>query len=413
MDGPNDHRKRLARLLDEVAVHEGLHPTRVEGVQVVRRSQPLPRTPMVYAPNLVIVGQGQKRAYLGNEVYVYDPFNYLIAPVPLPAECEADASPEEPVLLIAIHVDPAMLGELILELDEPLAPPVGPTTPRGILTAPMNEALSGAVLRLLECLKCPLDSRLLGRQTVREIFYRVLRSEQGGSFRALARQDEHFSRIARVLKHLHAAYAEPLRMEDLAKRAGMSVSAFHSLQAGDGQLAGPVPQAHPARPGQAAHGPRRLQRGHCGAGGRLREPVPIQPGVQTALRGDAGRGGRAHTGSPRDETGANRRQPGAVRPFRSAGRGLRPTPDPFGGPYRARSFIGKYRIRRAGQDLPTTFGCSGPHRPACLRFAPVSRFGASGLASAAMAGARKAPWRQRTVPHARFPDDWLRSKPKA
>ena len=88
------------------------------------------------------------------------------------------------MLLVAINVEPTMLGELILELDEPL-PPVGPT-PRGISTTPMSEALSVAVIRLLECLKCPLDSRMLGRQTVREIVYRVLRGEQGGSLRALA-----------------------------------------------------------------------------------------------------------------------------------------------------------------------------------------------------------------------------------
>jgi hypothetical protein len=68
-----------------------------------------------------------------------------------------------------------------LELDEPL-PPAGPTPAGHISTAPMSEA----VIRLLECLKCPLDSRLLDRQTVREIVYRVLRGEQGGSLRALA-----------------------------------------------------------------------------------------------------------------------------------------------------------------------------------------------------------------------------------
>jgi hypothetical protein len=167
----------------------------------MRVSQPMPRTPLVYPPNIVVVGQGQKRAYLG-EVYVYDPFNYLVLPVPLPAECEADASPEAPVLLVAINVEPTMLGELILELDVPL-PPVGPT-PRGISTTSMSEALSVAVIRLLECLKCPLDSRMLGRQTVREIVYRVLRGEQGGSLRSLASRDAHLSRIARVLKHLHA-----------------------------------------------------------------------------------------------------------------------------------------------------------------------------------------------------------------
>ena len=118
MNGQDDNRKRLARLLDEVAVHEGMKPTLVDGVQVFRRSQPLPRGPMVYHPNIVIVGQGQKRAYLGDEVYTYDAFNYLVSSVPMPAECEADASPEEPILIVAIDIEPTMLGELILEMDE-------------------------------------------------------------------------------------------------------------------------------------------------------------------------------------------------------------------------------------------------------------------------------------------------------
>jgi AraC-like DNA-binding protein len=225
MDGQNDNRKRLASLLNEVAVHEGTHRTLVDGVEVTRVSKPVPRAPMVYQPNIVVVGQGRKRGYLGGEVYTYDAFNYLVLSVPLPAECETEASPEEPLLLVAINVEPTMLGEMLLEMDEPL-PPVG-TTPRGISTTPMSEELSGAVIRLLECLKCPLDRRMLGRQTVREIVYRVLCGEQGGSLRALASRDDHFARIARVLKHIHAEYAKPLGAEEMARRAGMSVSAFH------------------------------------------------------------------------------------------------------------------------------------------------------------------------------------------
>ena len=180
MDGQNDNRKRLASLLNEVAVHEGIasdaRRRRAGGPHTRSR---VPRTPVVYQPKIVVVGQGRKRGYLGDEVYVYDPFNYLVLSVPLPAECEWEASPEEPLLLVAINVEPTMLGEMLLEMDEPL-PPVGPT-PRGISTTPMSEELGGAVIRLLECLKCPLDSRMLGRQTVREIVYRVLRGEQGGA----------------------------------------------------------------------------------------------------------------------------------------------------------------------------------------------------------------------------------------
>jgi AraC-like DNA-binding protein len=202
-----------------------MHPTLIDGVSVFRQSEPLPRGPMVYQPNIVIVGQGRKRAYVGGEVYTYDASHYLVSSVPMPAECEADASPEEPILIVAIHVRPAPLGEMLLEMDEPL-PPVGPT-PRGLSTTPMSEELSGAVVRLLECLKSPIDGRMLGSQIVREVVYRVLRGEQGGSLRALAGRDDHFARIARVLKQIHVEYARPLGVEELARKAGMSVSAFH------------------------------------------------------------------------------------------------------------------------------------------------------------------------------------------
>jgi hypothetical protein len=38
MDGQSDNRTRLASLLNEVAVHEGVHQTLVEGVEVARVS---------------------------------------------------------------------------------------------------------------------------------------------------------------------------------------------------------------------------------------------------------------------------------------------------------------------------------------------------------------------------------------
>jgi AraC-like DNA-binding protein len=180
---------------------------------------------VVYQSKIIVVGQGRKRGYLGDKVYQYDPFNYLVLSVPLPAECEWEASAEEPLLAVSIDVETTMLGEMLLYMDEPL--PFVDTTPLGISTTPMSEELGGAVIRLLECLKSPLDSRMLGRQIVREIVYRVLCGEQGGSLRALASRDDHFARIARALKYIHAEYAKPLSVEELARKAGMSVAAFH------------------------------------------------------------------------------------------------------------------------------------------------------------------------------------------
>jgi AraC-like DNA-binding protein len=225
MDDQAKYRQRLAGLLGELAAEEGLQPTRIDGVRVFRGSESVPRAPMVYRPLIIIVGQGRKRAYLGGEVYTYDPAHYLVLAVPLPAECDAEARPGEPVLMVTIDVEATLVGEMLLEMDDSLAPPGG--TPRGISSTPMTAELGGAVVRLLECLQCPVDSRLLGRQMVREVVYRVLRGEQGGALRALASRDDHFPRIARVLRYIHSEYAKPLDVEELARRAGMSLSVFH------------------------------------------------------------------------------------------------------------------------------------------------------------------------------------------
>ena len=53
----------------------------------------MPRTPVVYQPKILIVGQGRKRGYLGDKVYRYDPFNYFVLSVPIPAECEMGGQP--------------------------------------------------------------------------------------------------------------------------------------------------------------------------------------------------------------------------------------------------------------------------------------------------------------------------------
>ena len=52
MEGQSDNRRRLASLLNEVAVLEGTQRTLVEGVEVTRISKPVPRAPVVYQPKI-------------------------------------------------------------------------------------------------------------------------------------------------------------------------------------------------------------------------------------------------------------------------------------------------------------------------------------------------------------------------
>ncbi|WP_394827394.1 AraC family transcriptional regulator N-terminal domain-containing protein [Pendulispora albinea] len=203
----------------------GMRPSGLDGVGIVSAFESLPRSPTVYEPSIVILAQGQKRGYLGDQVYTYDADNYLVLSVPLPFECETFASPAEPLLGISLHVDPATLGELLLEMDD--TPPAGETA-HGIYANPMTDELSDALVRLLECLRSPTDRRVLGRSIVREMTYRVLCGEQsGGALRALASRHSHLGQISKVLRRIHAEYSDNLDVETLAREAGMSHSTFH------------------------------------------------------------------------------------------------------------------------------------------------------------------------------------------
>ncbi len=219
-------KKRLVELLDLLAVNEWFTESLLKEVKFIRSNKSAPRSPAVYEPSIVIIAQGRKRIYLADEVYTYDPYNYLVLSVPLPFDCETIASPQEPLLGVSISVDATIVSELLLEMDDNRV--LSGSMPRGIYSTLLTEALIGATTRLLECLRNPLDGRILGPQIVREIIYRVLCGEQGGALRSLAARHSGFSQIAKVLKRMHTEFDAKFDIGTLADEANMSVSSFHS-----------------------------------------------------------------------------------------------------------------------------------------------------------------------------------------
>lgn len=216
---------RLVELLSSLATGEGYTPSRLDGVRFMRSSHGAPRHPVVYEPGIFLIAQGRKRGYLGGDVFTYDAKNYLVLSVPLPFECEVEATPAEPLLGLSVRIEPVTIAELLMEIDD--HPTAAVPLPRGIYATPVNESLCDAATRLLEALTSPSDARILGPQIVREITYRVLRGEQGDALRAVAVRHGSFGQIAKALRRMHASYAESLDVEQLARESGMSVSTFH------------------------------------------------------------------------------------------------------------------------------------------------------------------------------------------
>ncbi|MEN3261354.1 AraC family transcriptional regulator [Sodalis endosymbiont of Spalangia cameroni] len=217
--------RQMAALLNKLAPAEGYTRSLLEGVQFMRAERPLERTPVLYEPCIVIVCQGRKRGYLADKVYHYDQHHYLVLSVPLPFSTETEASPQRPLLAVAIALNMTVLSELVMALDRPGAR--ASDAPEGIISTPLDEALADTTLRLLRALAAPEEARLIGPQIVRELYYRVLVGERGNALRAALAHQGHFARIARSLQRIHHDYPRALSVATLAEDAGLSVPAFH------------------------------------------------------------------------------------------------------------------------------------------------------------------------------------------
>lgn len=219
-------RQQMVTLLDRLTPHEGYSLTALPDVRFLRSNRPLLRTPVLYEPGIVIVVQGSKRGFLGNDVYLYDAQHYLMVSVPVPFTMETDASAAEPMLAIYIRLDFNLAADLMLALDGRGVSDVD--APRSMVSSRMDEPLSHSVLRFLQIMASPLDAEVLGPSMLRELYYRVLTGEQGPVLRSALTLQGQFGKVAKALRKLHAEYPSHLDVAALAREAGMSVPTFHS-----------------------------------------------------------------------------------------------------------------------------------------------------------------------------------------
>lgn len=216
----------LAARLAILAPRHGITPAPVAGVHLIYTTEHHERIPVLYRPRMIVILQGHKVGYLAEHTFRYDPEHYLMMTLPLTCECECFASPVQPLVGLSIDIDIAALQALLLEMGD--AAPVTIAEPeRGVHSVPLSETMLCAVERLVEVFDQPLHARVLGPQIVREILFHALHEGGGPALLAMASRHSQVSQIARVLRVMEQRFTENLTVEDLAREANMSVSAFH------------------------------------------------------------------------------------------------------------------------------------------------------------------------------------------
>ncbi|WXB18345.1 AraC family transcriptional regulator [Pendulispora albinea] len=162
---------------------------------------------------------------LGDRTYDIGANEYLIATADLPVAARvAKASTGSPHLAITLDLDRARMAELLLAMPEPPSS-AGPSS--GLAVARHTGDLLEAVARLMALLDRPNDIAVMAPLIEREIHYRLLQGEWGALLAQFSTAGTHLSQIGRVTDWIKSHYAEPMSIDHLAKRVGMSPASFH------------------------------------------------------------------------------------------------------------------------------------------------------------------------------------------
>lgn len=225
----------LAELMSQYVEHKQLHnlegiiETDIKGVHFYRSSLGNARQPFVYQSGVIVLGQGTKNIYLGNEPVRYGPEDYLVVGVPMPLECEAFVQNGEPLLGLSIDIDSQLLHRLVNKLDSMhcFKSRNELVTGSGLKSVAMDNAMLDVCKRLVAALCSPIETAILANSLMEELAFRVLLSQEGHVLFDLARHEGHYARVAKSLDYLHNHYTGPVTVQELADKANMSISAFH------------------------------------------------------------------------------------------------------------------------------------------------------------------------------------------
>lgn len=219
------YQNELVERIAQAIVEDGtIEP--FKDVYLRRFSSPTEPLLNMAAPNFHVIAQGSKEAQLGEECYRYGPYQYCIGTVELPLVTHiVEASSERPYLSISLELDPILVGSVMSESGQ--TPPSEPADVNAFSVNSLDADLLDAVVRLVRLIENPTEAPVLVPLVKREIVYRLLTGEQGERLRHIAILGSYTPPIAKVIERLHTDLAQPIRIENIARELGMSVSGFH------------------------------------------------------------------------------------------------------------------------------------------------------------------------------------------
>ncbi|MDA8157995.1 MAG: AraC family transcriptional regulator [Deltaproteobacteria bacterium] len=199
----------------------------IPGLSFYKTESPTKPENILYEPRICLIAQGSKKVVLADETYIYDESRFLLTLIDIPALVQiTEASKEKPYLGLVLKIDINEIAGLVAEGNIPYFNRQQPE--RGMATGKITLPLINAFNRLTDLIYEPENIPILAATIKREIFYRLLVSEQGMRLRNIVSDRSQGNKIAQIITWLKNNFTTTLHINGLAKQANMSKSAFHN-----------------------------------------------------------------------------------------------------------------------------------------------------------------------------------------
>lgn len=216
---------QIKKVLKPLISQNGLYETALDEVKIFTTDESSPRTQLIYDLCLVIVLEGKKVGYLGENIYNYDNQNYIVAPATIPFECETVASKEEPFTGVIISIDKDIMIDILNQLEIKKS---SKEKFHGLFTDSITPQIEETTIRLLQALHSQEEAKILGKQLLRELYYRIAIGKNAELLQRFFLSSKKEAKIAKSLKTIHENYNRNLDIPTLAKQEDMSVASFHT-----------------------------------------------------------------------------------------------------------------------------------------------------------------------------------------
>ncbi len=219
--------QKLAQQIEKWTNGATQFETDIPGLTLSRWTHPTPPTSYTHNPSICLIAQGKKQVLLGGESFVYDSNHFLISSVNLPITANIlEASKEEPYLGLIMELDLQEISQLIVDCEFRVEQKK--EAQKGIAVGTLSDSLLDAFIRLISLLDEPNSIKILAPLIKKEIFYRLLMSEQGLRLNQTVTSGSHSHQISKAIDWLKNNFVKPLSVGDLASYSGMSKSAFYT-----------------------------------------------------------------------------------------------------------------------------------------------------------------------------------------